>query len=180
MWRTRNQNYQVPQEKRCDPKWTRCGHAWGFEEMRTVVVPLKRTKQETYFRKHWYVNFCCFYIRMTPPVSGLLPRWILESFLFVCLFVCFFNEKHVWFFIIIHVFLFIFTIISSVKNQHNLHFAVELKWPNYSGHQDIELIFAVDLCLRFTFLLPKSVCCWFLVSRERKLVLLKRNVILLD
>ena len=69
-------------------------------------------------------------------------------------------------FIIVYIFLFILKIIASVKNQHNLYFAVELQmgelqWtPRYRA-----FIFAVDLRLSFTFLLLKSVCCCFLVSR---------------
>ena len=91
---------------------------WGL-----FSYPLKRTKQETYFRKHSDVYFCCSYIRMTTPGSGLLSRWIIF----------FLTKWHVWLFIIIHVFLFILKIIASVTNQHNLYFAselqmAELKW----------------------------------------------------
>ena len=91
---------------------------WGL-----FSYPLKRTKQETYFRKHWDVYFCCSYIRMTTPGSGLLSRWIIF----------FLTKWHAWLFIIIHVFLFILKIIASVTNQHNLYFAselqmAELKW----------------------------------------------------
>ena len=178
MWKTRNQNYQVPRERRCDPEWRRCGLVWAFEQMKTVFVPLKRTQQETYFRKHWYVYFCCSYIWVTPPGSGLLSPWIYIYIFF------FFQRKGIsaWLFIIIYIFLFILKIIASVKNQHNLYFAVELQmgelqWtPRYREYK----IFAVDLRLSSTFLLLKFVCCCFLVSRERKLVLLKSNVILLD
>ena len=48
---------------------------WGL-----FSYPLKRTKQETYFRKHSDVYFCCSYIRMTTPGSGLLSRWIIFFF----------------------------------------------------------------------------------------------------
>ena len=141
---------------------------WGL-----FSYPLKRTKQETYFRKHWDVHFCCSYIRMTPP--GYI-------YIYIYIYIFFFQRKGIsaWLFIIIYIFLFILKIIASVKNQHNLYFAVELQMGELLGHQDIELIFAVDLRLSSTFLLLKSVCCCFLVSRERKLVLLKSNIILLD
>ena len=146
MWRTRNQKYQVPQEKRCDPKWTRCWHVWAFKEMRTVFsYPLKRTKQETYFRKHRDVHFCCSYIRMTPPRSGLLSRWI---------YIYFFNEKAcVHDFLSLFIYIYLYSKLMH-RLQTNTTFTLQLncKWPNYSGHQVIEFIFAVDLRLRFTFL----------------------------
>jgi len=71
-------------------------------------------------------------------------------------------------------------LLHRLKTNTTFTLQLNCKWPNYSGHQDIEFIFAVDLRLRFTFLLLKSVCCCFLVSRERELVLLKSNIILLD
>ena len=107
----------------------------------------------------------------------------LNIYIYIYIFF-FFQRKGIsaWLFIIIYIFLFILKIIASVKNQHNLYFAVELQmgelqWtPRYREYK----IFAVDLRLSSTFLLLKFVCCCFLVSRERKLVLLKSNVILLD
>lgn len=104
-----------------------------LKKWRLFSYPLKRTKQETYFRKHWYVYSCCSYLRMTTPGSGLLSRWIIFLNMFF-----FLAKRHVWLFIIIHIFLFILKIIASVKNQHNLYFAVELQmavlqWtPRYS------------------------------------------------
>ena len=108
--------------------------------------------------------------------------WKKNIYIYIYIYFFFFQRKGIsaWLFIIIYIFLFILKIIASVKNQHNLYFAVELQMGELLGHQDIELIFAVDLRLSSTFLLLKSVCCCFLVSRERKLVFLKSNIILLD
>ena len=138
---------------------------WGL-----FSYPLKRTKQETYFRKHWDVHFCCSYIRMTPPGSGLLSPYIYiyiygESIYILSLFIYFYLYSK---------------LLHQLKTNTTSTLQLNCKWANYSGHQDIELIFAVDLRLSSTFLLLKSVCCCFLVSRERKLVLFKSNIILLD
>ena len=113
---------------------------WGL-----FSYPLKRTKQETYFRKHRDVHFCCSSIRMTPLRSGLLSRWI---------YIYFFNEKAcVHDFLSLFIYIYLYSKLMH-RLQTNTTFTLQLncKWPNYSGHQVTEFIFAVDLRLRFTFL----------------------------
>ena len=107
---------------------------------------------------------------MTPPGSGLLSPYIYiyiygESIYILSLFIYFYLYSK---------------LLHQLKTNTTSTLQLNCKWANYSGHQDIELIFAVDLRLSSTFLLLKSVCCCFLVSRERKLVLFKSNIILLD
>lgn len=116
VWRIRNQNYQVPLEKWSDPKWTRCRHVLAFEEMKTVFVPLKRNKEELSSESTDMYIF-----------AFLISEWPLQDLVQAFSSNQFFKEKACVAFLSLFIYFYLYSN-ASVKNQHNLYFAVKLHW----------------------------------------------------